>query len=188
MIMDDAEMRRQLEQHHLASYGWALRCCGRDATQAEDVLQTAYLKILDGRARYDGHCAFKTWMFAVIRHTAADERRRQWLRTVKLAAYGRDYEGVFHEEPAATHLERMEMSARFRRALATLPGRQQEVLHLVFYQDFTIEKASKVMGVSVGSARTHYERGKRRLQKWFNEKEVINESELGRTSLPTIVS
>jgi DNA-directed RNA polymerase specialized sigma24 family protein len=38
---------------------------------------TAYLKILQGRARYRDGAAFKTWLFAVIRLTAADERRRQ---------------------------------------------------------------------------------------------------------------
>ena len=43
--MDDAEIRRQLEQHHFASYGWELSCCARDAAVAEDVLQTVYLKV-----------------------------------------------------------------------------------------------------------------------------------------------
>jgi len=151
-------------------------------------LQTAYLKVLDGRARYDGHAAFKTWLFAVIRNTAADERRRHWLRTLKLIAYGRDYEGVSPEEPAAAKLERLEMRTQFQHALAVLPRRQQEVLHLVFYQDLSIEEAAAVMGVSVGSARTHYERGKRRLRDRLKETEVINETGLGRKSAPTIVS
>ena len=41
--MDAAELRVQLEQHHTASYGWALSCCSRTPDLAEDALQTADL-------------------------------------------------------------------------------------------------------------------------------------------------
>jgi RNA polymerase sigma-70 factor (ECF subfamily) len=45
-----------------------------------------------------------------------------------------------------------------------LPERQRDVLHLVFYQDLTIAQAAEVLGVALGTARVHYERGKARLR------------------------
>ena len=50
------------------------------------------------------------------------------------------------------------------RALNQLSVQQQQVLHLVFYQECTIEEAAEVMRISLGTARTHYERGKRHLR------------------------
>jgi RNA polymerase sigma factor (sigma-70 family) len=166
--MDEHELRAQLEQHHESSYGWALHCCGHRTTEAEEVLQTTYVKVLDGRARFDGRASFKTWLFAVIRHTAADERRRQWLRMAGLVRYMRLQPRQEHQEPAEAHIQRSQQQVAFREALACLPERQQQVLHLVFYQDMTVQQAAEAMGVSVGSARQHYERGKKRLRQCLN--------------------
>jgi RNA polymerase sigma-70 factor (ECF subfamily) len=57
-----------------------------------------------------------------------------------------------------------EASRRLRSLLARLSPRQSEILHLVFYQELTIEEAAEVLHLSVGTARTHYERGKARLK------------------------
>jgi RNA polymerase sigma factor (sigma-70 family) len=50
-----------------------------------------------------------------------------------------------------------------RQALGRLAVRQREVLDLVFFHGLTIEEAAQVMGVALGTARVHYQRGKRRL-------------------------
>src|ERR1700737_325345 len=74
--MDDVELRLQLERVHADCFGWAMSCCGRNRDDAEEVLQTVYLSVLDGRARYDARSSFRTWLFGVIRRTAASAGRR----------------------------------------------------------------------------------------------------------------
>ncbi len=74
--MDEPDLRCAIERYHVECFGWALACCGRNRAEAEDVLQTSYLKILDGRAKFDERSSVKTWMFGVIRRTSAEERRR----------------------------------------------------------------------------------------------------------------
>src|SRR6266540_1343187 len=70
--MSRARLEGELANLHPASFGWALGCCKGERGEAEDVLQAAYLKVLEGRARYDVCSAFKTWLFAVIRRPADD--------------------------------------------------------------------------------------------------------------------
>jgi RNA polymerase sigma factor (sigma-70 family) len=159
------EPARQLEELHPACFGWALSCCRWDREEAEEVLQTTYLKVLDGRARFDNRSSLRTWLFAVIHRTAAERRRARWLR---LLATARWLDG--RPQPAAVptpegRAGEAETARGLRQALRALPARQREVLHLVFYQDLTVEAAAQVLGISPGSARTHYHRGKARLQR-----------------------
>jgi RNA polymerase sigma factor (sigma-70 family) len=174
--MDLSEVKTLLEDHHRPSFGWALSCCRRDPVEAEEVLQTVYVKVLEGKARFDGRASFKTWLFAVIRVTAADRRRKSWLyalRTLKFAEHVGASDRREHPDDA---VHRHETTEEFRRALAALPKRQHEALQLVFYHDLSVEEAAQVMGVSLGSARTHYERGKKRMRELLEGTEIVYEA------------
>ena len=160
--VSDTDLRDEIERLHGSSFGWAMCCCGHRREEAEDVLQTSYLKVLDGSARFAGGASFKTFLFAVIRRTAAERRRRELVRGGLLARWLRLEPAAVVEPPPELHLS--SRAERLRAALERLPRRQQEVLRLVFQHDLPIAEAAAVLGVGVGSARTHDERGKRRLR------------------------
>jgi RNA polymerase sigma factor (sigma-70 family) len=161
------DWRRELARLHELSFAWALCCCRHRADEAEEVLQGAYMRVLDGRAHFDGRSSAKTWLFGVIRRTASEYARRRWLRLSRLEHWhSLAPQGVTVPDPEEL-LQRSERNATLRRAVERLPRRQQEILHLVFYQDMTIEESAQMLGISLGSARTHFERGKHRLREWL---------------------
>jgi RNA polymerase sigma-70 factor (ECF subfamily) len=162
--MDLEELKSRLECHHQESYGWARFCCRGDADEADNVLQTVYLKILEQRAVFDGRAAFRTWLFGVIRVTVAETRRRRILQRLHLVRYHELQPRRIPHASAEDALYRTQVESGLRQALAKLPRRQAEVLQLVLYHDLSLSEAAETMGVSVGSARTHYERGKKRLR------------------------
>ena len=156
----DERAAEAIYNHHREStFRLAYGLLGNPA-DAEEVLQTVYLKILQGKAIYRGESKLQTWLFAVIRKTAINERRKQWLRTL-ISIPGKTSD--VHNE-LESEFERSEMQQRFQQALAQLPARQRETLHLVFYQDLSLSEAAGVMNISLGSARRHYERGKKHLR------------------------
>jgi RNA polymerase sigma-70 factor (ECF subfamily) len=147
---------------HADGFGWALTLTRGRRDEAEEVLHTTYLLICDGRARFDGRATFKTWLFGVIRNVA----RNRWRRTLLRRRFEQPATAETLEVPAADAraMEDALATAPVQAALERLPARQREVLDLVFRRDLTIEEAARAMGVSLGTARTHYERAKARLR------------------------
>jgi len=137
--MTAGDLERELEALHQASFGWALACCRRDREEAADVLQSVYLKVLEGKAKFDGRSSLKTWLFATIRRTAAEGRRRRWVRALALGRWA-----ARRPDPP--------------------PAGDAEASMSEADEDLTIAEASEVLRISEGSARTHYARGKERLR------------------------
>jgi len=159
------ELIDQVSAFHADAFGWAVACSGGDAEAAADSLQECYVKVATGRAKFSGRSSLKTWWLAVIRLTVFEQRRgkHRWQRRVDafrdwLALFGR--ESPEPPVPAFPAPDPEHLLA----ALAQLPARQAEILRLHFQHDLSVSEAAAVMGVSVGSARQHYERAKKRLR------------------------
>ena len=153
-VRADDDIATDLGAHHDACFEWALACCRYNNAEAEDVLQVAYLKILDGRARFHGRSSLRTWLFGVIRHTAHEHHRRARIRDALSGRVLVDLVVRAVRTSAPAMIEQHRDHTALRRALAALPARQREVLELVAYHDLTIEQAGAVLGI-LGRHRAH---------------------------------
>jgi len=160
--MNNDQLEIELQRLHPESFGWALCCCGRNRNEAEDVMQQAYVKVLEGSARFEGRSSFRTWLFGVIRRTASERRRRSAIQDRILSMLFIQRAEVEAPGPDRT-TEYSERSRQLLDALKMLSKRQSEVLQLAFYHDMSLEEVARVLDLSIGSTRTHYSRGKQNL-------------------------
>ena len=158
-----ADLATQVQALHPQCFGWAMTCCGRRREDAEDLLQDVYVGVIENGLKFDGHSTLKTWLFGVIRQKARARSRRDHLRALLGVTHAARIDVPAPAPAPDDDAVASERRDRTRRALGRLATRQREVLLLVFYHDLTIEEAAKVMHVSLGSARVHYQRGKQRL-------------------------
>ncbi|MDX5340368.1 MAG: RNA polymerase sigma factor [Cyclobacteriaceae bacterium] len=156
--MNRSQLETFLRQHHREAFLWARQCCGFDGELAKDVMQQVYLKVLEGKAKMKTESHPKTWVFSVIRFTALDELRKKgkWME-------------VEIEENMVWEVE-IEEAESHEDLIKRLPKMQQEVLLMVFYHDMTLEEAAKVLQLHIGTVRTHYDRGKKKLKEWIEAK------------------
>jgi RNA polymerase sigma-70 factor (ECF subfamily) len=151
--MNRTQLDHLLKFHHKDAYLWARQCCSFNDDLAKDVLQQVYLKILEGKAKLNDEEKAKTWIFSIIRYTAIDQLRK----TGKFIS-------IEGDEEIADMEEEVDLTD-YKAIINLLPRMQQEVILMVFYHQMTIEQSAEVLQVSLGTARTHYERGKKNLKK-----------------------
>ncbi|MEM6724181.1 MAG: RNA polymerase sigma factor [Bacteroidota bacterium] len=161
--MDRTQLEHELQTLHPQSYGWALSCCQRDTHLAREALQQAYLKVLEGKAQFRGQSSFKTWFFAVIRFTAIDLMNQEARLANRKAP-------LFEPQADDPDAKNSTDWTHLRQAIANLPDKQREILHLVFYQGLTLDEAAHVMQVAPGTARQHYHRAKTKLKNQLQAK------------------
>ena len=157
----------RLEPFHADAFSWAVACLGGDLEVAADALQEAYVKVLSGTAVFGGMSTLKTWWFGVVRLTALEQQRktRRWDRTAEYFLDWLSTLGANAVEYRSNEFESEINVAWLTTALKKLPPRQSEVLHLVFQQQCSLSEAAIIMKISVGSARQHYDRAKKKLSK-----------------------
>lgn len=149
-----------------ASFGFHLvaSLLRRPTSRGRGCLADGLSQAPDRRRAFHGRSAFKTWLFAVIRSTARDTHRSIG-RRLRLLSTWLASRAVAQEATAPALAYEHERRESVTRLLSGLSTRQRELLQLVFYHDLTVEQAADVLGISVGSARVHYERGKDNLRR-----------------------
>jgi RNA polymerase sigma factor (sigma-70 family) len=149
----ETDWKNSIQKLHPESYLWSLSCCHFDEEMAKDVLQTVYLKIYEGKALYSKKSTLKTWLFSVIKFTSIDFERKSKRYMEKL----NDAQDLIAEPENRPETD---MQRLFIKILRSLSGRQCEVLTLAFYHDLRLEEIAGLLDLSIGSVRTHYDRGK----------------------------
>ena len=158
----DGRAFERLVQRHLGwSLGFVERMLGSRA-EAEDLVQTAFLRVWQGAARWEPKAKFSTWLYRVLHNLCMDQ-----FRTRRAGSEALD-EALPDETPGSE--ERMiglQREERVRAALAALPARQRAALVLCYYEERSQAEAAALLGVSEGALESLLSRARATLRKWL---------------------
>ncbi|GGU26836.1 SigE family RNA polymerase sigma factor [Lentzea flava] len=138
-----------------------------DVGHAEDILQTALLRLA---TRWKSvHTAPEAFVRTVLVNLARDRWRRARRRVSEeeLTNAGHVTDG---RDPADTVVDRDAL----RRALATLPARQREVVVLRFFADLSVAETAQTLRTSEGTVKAHTSRAVARLRQLLGEQITEN--------------
>ncbi len=135
----------------------------KDRGQAEDCLQSAYIKIWKNAGRYDSSRARPmTWMNTIVRNQALDMLRR---RRVQEVSDDGVLESIADEAPG--HEDQLVLSRESRemhKCLADLPDQQRVCIEMAYFEGLTHQEMSDHLEYPLGSVKTWVRRGLARLK------------------------
>ncbi|HEX6308741.1 MAG TPA: RNA polymerase sigma factor [Longimicrobiales bacterium] len=165
---DDAALSRLLAAARPRLYRWALVQTG-SPDDAEDIVQETMLRASRHIRDYAFGARFTTWLYSVLRRTAADWRRTRSRR----ASILRDrYESARHTvqpEPRGGLLDIV------RAGLHGLPARQREIFDLVDLQEYTPAEVASLLDMNPTTVRVHLLRARRTIRRRILEAPGIAE-------------
>jgi len=127
-----------------------------DRTEAEDAVQEAALKGWShlGQLRGD-RGKLRAWFLSVVANECRMSRRRGWWGVLRMAEV---------EPPGRPDEDDMVRGMDLERAIRRLPAEDRVALFTHYYLDLSLEESARVMGVSLGTAKSRIYRAARRLR------------------------
>lgn len=161
---DEKAWAELVEITHREVYTLCLRIL-RDADDAADATQDAYLKAWRGLKGFRGDAQFSTWLYRVASNAAISKhrsRRRKRIHetTVEEERVAQVPSLASTESAAAARLEVREVE----RALASLPAVYREAVLLRDVYDLPIEEIAKQLGISQTATKVRIHRGRKKLR------------------------
>jgi len=137
----------------------AVALCG-NPTVAEDLAQDTLVEAWKSLRRYHGCCRLFTWLCAIMLNRYRNMLRER--RRLPLSSGRTDEEGGCDgaAQVAADDLlpdqeaQRHEQADLVRRCVEALPPKHQQVVHLRFYVDDSLEGIAAAVGCSVGTVKS----------------------------------
>lgn len=148
---------RLVDAHQSAVRAFLRRLTGNYA-DADDLAQEAFARTWDVLHRFDGASSLRTFICGVAFQYWRRGRRSHMRRSARETAYAEL--GEAESEPHARAAQRVAL----RKAMEELPEDQRAVLALCLGQEFTHGEAAEVLGMPLGTVKSHVTRGRARLQ------------------------
>lgn len=155
----DARAYETLVDRHIDRFlAFAQRVTG-DRSEAEDILQEAYLRIWTKAQNWrpDG-ARFTTWFYRIVLNLSIDHKRRK-----KPEALPDGFDAADGGNGAESQLVAAESEAAVSRALDTLPPRQKQAIMLCYFEELSNLEAAEILGVRVKALESLLVRGRRQL-------------------------
>jgi len=135
----------------------------QDKNTAEDVLVDTYTEVWKNAKKFRGDAKPTSWIIGIARNLAMNELKNRY-----------DYDDIDEHLEIPSNgmmpnlVETTDRKRLLEKALSSLSMKHREILHLVFYQEFSYQEISKLLNIPINTVKTRVFYAKDALKKILN--------------------
>jgi RNA polymerase sigma-70 factor (ECF subfamily) len=134
----------------------------------DEIVQDAAMRASANLGKFDGRSEFKTWLTAIVRHSALDHHRRR-RKHGDPAREGLEYLVDPDVKSPSLPLRKDERKARFLRALTSLPQELADIIRWRVVENRKFDHIQTEKGVKMGTAHARLKRALTTLREKLRE-------------------
>lgn len=142
-------------QSHL--YRIAFNIC-KNREDAEDIVQDTFVQYHISNKEYDDESHIRAWLMRVTINKSRNTLRSFWRK---------------HRQSLESYMEELNFpdsqSEELFEAVMKLPEKQRTVIHLFYYEDYSIKEIADILKLSESNVKTRLTRGRAMLKEQLKE-------------------
>ena len=146
-----------MKQYQNNLYAVAFNVC-KNAEDAEDVVQDTFIQYYTSKKKFESEQHIRAWLIRVVINKAKNMNRTFWRQNKQSLE---DYmETLTFETPESENLFETVMN---------LPDKYRIVIHLFYYEDYTIREIAEILQISESNVKVRLSRGRTLLKETLQE-------------------
>lgn len=151
------ETQKIIDKYKDNIFSVAFNICS-NPTDAEDVVQECFIAYHMTQKQFDDEAHIRAWLIRVAINKAKNIKKSAWYRkTVPLEEYMESLTFV------------SEASEELFEAVMRLPEKYRIVIHLFYYEDYSVREISEIMQSSESNIKVRLNRGRKLLKQKLQE-------------------
>ncbi|MGN0813051.1 MAG: RNA polymerase sigma factor [Candidatus Coproplasma sp.] len=152
--MSEPDCGEIYEKYRNKVFGYALSKV-RNSTEAEDIVQTVFLKVFRNLGTYDkSKASLSTWIYTITRNTVYDYISKARVHEELAVAENMSEQ----TETADECIEKKESLKALVTALEKLPTDERDVIILIYYHGKSKKETAEILGLTYGQLRYIHDR------------------------------
>lgn len=160
--MDKEEFIKKLLQYRNTVFRVAYSYT-KNKSDAEDISQEVFLKFYTSDINFDNSEQLKAWLIRVTINKSKDLLKSNW----------------FSKRSDQTDISQSftmnESQSEILEAVLSLPEKYKIVIHLYYYENYSLNEISEITGVKISTLQTRLQRGRKLLEKKLKEENIYEQ-------------